>query len=156
MAKRIKKIYPQYVMMIDSKDINHKTALRNSSTKGEYYRDGGCWSVKSKWIGDELFSVNMYDKDTKHLGGNKLIECTYEEWKRDNEPYGDHVKDKSKNDYILLVEEKINKYNKLLKVTKQMEYHDLNNKIIDVLQDLLNDMKSIENNEINENDDIPF
>jgi hypothetical protein len=97
----------------------------------------------------------MYGRDMKHLGGNKLTECTFEVWKENNGQYASGIKDKSKSEYVLLIEERILEYNKLLNVTKQgMDYYTLNGKIVDVLQELLSDILYIENEKTD--NDIPF
>ncbi len=75
MIKKEKIKLPKYVKLRHS-------ALRLKDDK--YYRDAGSWSVSYKVVDNKLFSVHKYDNDVNNV---ELIECTKEEWKKDNWGY---------------------------------------------------------------------
>ncbi len=83
-------IPPRFVMLIDSNDINRKTALRikinfDDDYQMYYHRDAGCWNVGFKMINDEYFVDEPDEHSIMHFAnGYKLVPCTYEEWAKGN------------------------------------------------------------------------
>lgn len=81
---------PLFVRMGDE---SRSTCLRRRGVENfEYWRDGGEWGVGVRFVGNQLITWDP-DPNFKQLHRKPLTEVTYEVWRKDNEPYGDHVKD---------------------------------------------------------------
>jgi hypothetical protein len=79
--------YPLFVRMI-SPDGYKGAVLRLTTSIANYeyiyYRDAGVWSVRIRTSeSGDLFSVSNIDS----INGYKLIECTYDEYAKDNKGY---------------------------------------------------------------------
>ena len=62
-----------------------------------YYRDGGDWEVEYRFVNNQLISWCEW-KDMPWLNRIPLNEVTFEEWRKDNEPYGDGIEEFENND----------------------------------------------------------
>ena len=78
--------FPEYVWMgIPS----YRCAMILHASNGKqatYFRVAGRWSIDAKYIKGKLYTCNA-PKDVHWLNGKLMVECTEEEWKKDNEGY---------------------------------------------------------------------
>jgi len=78
-------IFPPYIVMKESGG----THLELDSLEcglAIYYRRAGNWEAKIRNIGDKYFIDDS--SLPKHLNGQEMIKCTYEEWKENNSSNG--------------------------------------------------------------------
>ena len=75
-------IFPQYVFMEEGE--NSRAALRKDGTN-TYYRDAGAWDVVVKRQKDG--SLRTTENYHEGLSNKEVVECTEEEWRKDNGKY---------------------------------------------------------------------
>jgi hypothetical protein len=78
-------IYPKFVAF-DVKGYGALRLIKTNKTSATYYRDGGHWDIKAKFVDGKLKCVPDY-KEVMHLKNKELIPISFDLWKKDNGQY---------------------------------------------------------------------
>ena len=85
-------VYPRFISAHKKSTPEDIICLRleeKNSKYATYYRDGGQWYATVKMVNGILKGKLVIDEKTKFYA----VECTYDVWKKNNEPYGNSIKE---------------------------------------------------------------